>query len=121
MAARLAPGLERRLKAEVTGDVWFDRFNRGRYATDASFYQIMPVGVVVPRTTEEAERAIALARAEGIPVTPRAGAPRNAARPSTNRWSSTAPSTSTASSSSTSRVGAASSSRASCSMTSTGR
>lgn len=73
MAARLAPGLERRLKAEVTGDVWFDRFNRGRYATDASFYQIMPVGVVVPRTTAEAERAIALARAEGIPVTPRGG------------------------------------------------
>lgn len=73
MAARLTPGLERRLKAEVSGDVWFDRFNRGRYATDASFYQIMPLGVVVPRTTEEAERAIALARAEGIPVTPRGG------------------------------------------------
>ncbi|WP_371347055.1 FAD-binding and (Fe-S)-binding domain-containing protein [Ancylobacter sp. IITR112] len=73
MAARLTPGLERRLKAEVSGDVWFDRFNRGRYATDASFYQIMPLGVVVPRTTQEAERAIALARAEGIPVTPRGG------------------------------------------------
>ncbi|TCK29022.1 FAD/FMN-containing dehydrogenase [Ancylobacter aquaticus] len=73
MAARLTPGLERRLKADVSGDVWFDRFNRGRYATDASFYQIMPLGVVVPRTTEEAERAIALARAEGIPVTPRGG------------------------------------------------
>jgi len=73
MAARLAPGLERRLKAETTGDVFFDRFNRGRYATDASFYQMMPVGVVVPRTTDEAERAIALARAEGIPVTARGG------------------------------------------------
>ncbi|MCB4768130.1 FAD-binding protein [Ancylobacter sp. Lp-2] len=73
MAARLAPGLERRLKAEMSGDVWFDRFNRGRYATDASFYQIMPLGVVVPRSVEEAERAIALARAEGIPVTARGG------------------------------------------------
>jgi len=73
MAARLTPGLERRLKAEITGDVWFDRFNRGRYATDASFYQMMPLGVVVPRTTEEAERAIALARSEGVPVVARGG------------------------------------------------
>ena len=53
------PGLERRLKAELSGDVRFDRFTRGRYATDASHYQIMPVGVVAPRTVEEAERAIA--------------------------------------------------------------
>ncbi len=59
------PGLERRLKAELTGDVQFDRFTRGRYATDASHYQITPVGVVAPRTTEEAERAIGIARAEG--------------------------------------------------------
>ena len=44
------PGLERRLKAELSGDVHFDRFTRGRYATDASHYQIMPVGVVAPRT-----------------------------------------------------------------------
>ena len=41
-------------KAELTGEVLFDRFSRGRYATDASHYQIMPVGVVAPRTIEEA-------------------------------------------------------------------
>ena len=46
MAERLLPGLERRLKAEIAGDVQFDRFTRGRYATDASHYQIMPLGVV---------------------------------------------------------------------------
>src|SRR5262250_114493 len=68
-----APGLERRLRAEVSGDVWFDRFTRGRYATDASHYQMMPVGVVVPRSVAEAERAIALARAEGVSVLPRGG------------------------------------------------
>jgi FAD/FMN-containing dehydrogenase len=62
------PGLERRLRAEITGDVLFDRFNRGRYATDASTYQMMPLGVVVPRTLAEAERAIALARDEGAHV-----------------------------------------------------
>src|SRR5438270_592940 len=38
--------LEERLTREITGQVLFDRFSRGRYATDASFYQIMPVGVV---------------------------------------------------------------------------
>jgi hypothetical protein len=39
------PGLERRLKAQLLGDVEFDAFTRGRYATDASHYQIMPIGV----------------------------------------------------------------------------
>ncbi len=67
------PGLERRLKAELSGDVHFDRFTRGRYATDASHYQIMPVGVVAPRTIEEAERAIRIARAEGATVLARGG------------------------------------------------
>src|SRR5450631_1917848 len=67
------PGLERRLKAELSGEVQFDRFSRGRYATDASHYQIMPVGVVAPRTIEEAERAIGLARAEGVSVLARGG------------------------------------------------
>jgi len=67
------PGLERRLKAELTGDVWFDSFTRGRYATDASHYQIMPIGVVAPRSIEEADRAIAIARAEKVTVLPRGG------------------------------------------------
>jgi FAD/FMN-containing dehydrogenase/Fe-S oxidoreductase len=67
------PGLERRLKAEISGGVHFDRFSRGRYATDASHYQIMPIGVVVPRTVAEAERAIAICRAEGVSVLPRGG------------------------------------------------
>ncbi len=71
--AVIRPGLERRLKAELSGDVRFDAFTRGRYATDASHYQIAPLGVVVPRTIEEADRAIALARAEGVTVLPRGG------------------------------------------------
>jgi FAD/FMN-containing dehydrogenase/Fe-S oxidoreductase len=65
--------LEARLAREITGDVLFDRFSRGRYATDASFYQIMPAGVVVPRTMDEALRALAIARDEGRIVTPRGG------------------------------------------------
>src|ERR1700704_4890381 len=73
MAAMLVPGLERRLKAEISGEVEFDRFTRGRYATDASHYQMMPLGVVLPRTMAEAERAIAIARQEGVSVLPRGG------------------------------------------------
>jgi FAD/FMN-containing dehydrogenase/Fe-S oxidoreductase len=68
-----SPGLERRLKAEAAGEILFDRFTRGRYATDASSYQMMPLGVAVPRTVAEAERAIAIARAEGVTVVPRGG------------------------------------------------
>jgi FAD/FMN-containing dehydrogenase/Fe-S oxidoreductase len=73
MAVVAMPGLERRLKAERVGDVRFDVFTRGRYATDASNYQIMPLGVVAPHTTEEAGRAIAVCQMEGVPVTPRGG------------------------------------------------
>jgi FAD/FMN-containing dehydrogenase/Fe-S oxidoreductase len=72
-AASLRPGLERRLKAAIDGDVLFDRFSRGRYATDASSYQMMPVGVVVPRSSEGAVAALALAREERVPVTFRGG------------------------------------------------
>src|SRR5512139_1764486 len=67
------PGLERRLKSELTGEVQFDPFTRGRYSTDASHYQIMPVGVVAPRTIEEADCAIAIARTEGATVLARGG------------------------------------------------
>ena len=57
----------------MTGDVLFNAFDRGRYATDASFYQIMPLGVVIPRTIDEALRALAIARDDGLVVTPRGG------------------------------------------------
>src|SRR3954464_14233039 len=72
MSPRL-PGLERRLRAEVPGEVLFDRFSRGRYATDASHYQVMPIGVAVPRDIAGAERALAIARQEGVSVLARGG------------------------------------------------
>ncbi|MGY4311246.1 FAD-binding and (Fe-S)-binding domain-containing protein [Bradyrhizobium sp. JR3.5] len=68
-----ASSLEQRLRSDLTGDVFFDAFNRGRYATDASFYQIMPAGVVVPRTIDEALRTLAIVRDAGRIVTPRGG------------------------------------------------
>lgn len=65
--------LAKRLSREVSGDVLFGDFDRGRYATDASFYQIKPLGVVVPRTMDDALRAMAIARDTGCKVTPRGG------------------------------------------------
>src|ERR1700729_169590 len=73
MSNRGSMRFEDRLAREVTGEVLFDRFDRGRYATDASFYQIMPLGVVVPRTMDEALRALAITRDQGRIVTPRGG------------------------------------------------
>jgi FAD/FMN-containing dehydrogenase/Fe-S oxidoreductase len=69
----LESSLERRLKAGAVGDVGFDAFTRGRYSTDASHYQIMPLGVVIPRSVEETVRALAICRAEGVAVTARGG------------------------------------------------
>jgi len=68
-----ASKVERRLRSNITGDVLFSEFDRGRYATDASFYQIVPRGVVIPRTVDEALRALAIAKDEDLVVTPRGG------------------------------------------------
>jgi FAD/FMN-containing dehydrogenase/Fe-S oxidoreductase len=60
-----------RLRKETTGEVLFDRGSRGRYATDASIYQIEPVGVFVPRTPGDVALALAIARDARVPVLPR--------------------------------------------------
>ena len=65
------PGLAQRLRKALDAEVLFDRASRGRYSTDASIYQIEPIGVVVPRTEEAARGAIAIAAAEGVPILPR--------------------------------------------------
>jgi len=67
------PRLAQRLRREVEGEVLFSRADRGRYATDASIYQVEPVGVVVPRTTADVAAALSIAREHGVPVLPRGG------------------------------------------------
>jgi FAD/FMN-containing dehydrogenase/Fe-S oxidoreductase len=73
MASSRPEPLERRLRKAVKGEIAFDAFSRGRYATDASIYQIMPVGVLVPDTVDDAIAAVALAREEKVTVLPRGG------------------------------------------------
>jgi len=63
--------LAQRLRKEVDGEVLFDAASRGRYSTDASIYQVEPVGVVVPRNAEAARAALAVAADAGVPVLPR--------------------------------------------------
>ena len=63
--------LAKRLKQELQGDVLFDTFSRGRYSTDASIYQIQPIGVVIPTNEQDVRRAIQIAVQEGVPVLPR--------------------------------------------------
>ena len=63
LAARLARGVE--------GDVLFDAASRGRYATDASIYQVEPIGVLVPKSVDDVRAAIALCREQNVPLLPR--------------------------------------------------
>jgi FAD/FMN-containing dehydrogenase/Fe-S oxidoreductase len=61
---------ERRLK-QTGCDVRFDNLTRQLYATDASIYQIEPVGAAFPRSAREASAVIRAAADAGVPVTPR--------------------------------------------------
>ena len=65
--------LAQRLRQATQGEVHFDAASRGRYATDASIYQIMPVGVFVPTTPEDVATALAVARELKVPVLARGG------------------------------------------------
>src|SRR2546427_634121 len=60
--------LAARLRREIEGEVLFDPASRGRYSTDASIYQIDPVGVVVPKTEQDAKIALQIAVEEGVPI-----------------------------------------------------
>lgn len=65
--------LARRLRSDTRGQVLFDAASRGRYATDASIYQIMPVGVFVPTCEQDIATALQIARELKVPVLPRGG------------------------------------------------
>ena len=68
-----AARLEDRLRRELRGEVLFDAFSRGRYSTDASVYQIEPIGIAVPKDRDDIAAALQIAREEGVPVLPRGG------------------------------------------------
>ena len=69
----LDAALAGRLRREVEGAVLLGAGDRGRYATDASIYQVQPLAVVVPKTIADVQAVLALARDGGVPVLPRGG------------------------------------------------
>src|SRR4051812_17314564 len=60
--------LERKLRADTQGEVLFDAASQGRYATDASIYQVMPIGVFLPKIDADVAAAIDIARDLKVPV-----------------------------------------------------
>jgi FAD/FMN-containing dehydrogenase len=65
--------LRRSLEQNVNGEVRFDTSSRVLYSTDASIYQIEPLGVVVPRTTDALAATVAIAMEHRVPLVPRGG------------------------------------------------
>lgn len=65
--------LEARLKATVRGEVFFDPASRALYATDASNYRQLPIGVVRPRDAEDVIATVAACREFGAAVLSRGG------------------------------------------------
>ena len=65
--------LARELERAVRGEVRFDGYSRALYNSDASIYQMEPVGVVFPRDAEDVSAAIRLAAQYGVPILPRGG------------------------------------------------
>ena len=65
--------IEAELKKRIEGDIRFDRYTRLLYSTDASIYQIEPIGVVVPRHKGDVQAVIEVANKLGVPVLPRGG------------------------------------------------
>lgn len=65
--------LEQELRRHVEGDIRFDKFSRLLYSTDASMYQMEPMGVVAPRHAGDVQAVIEVANKLGVPILPRGG------------------------------------------------
>ena len=90
-------GLRRALATEFAGEVRFDKVSRALYSTDASVYQIEPLGVVLPRSRDDLDSARRRsARSSAVRSRCAAAARRRPARRSGRAWSSTPRSTCTA-------------------------
>ena len=72
-AAQETQELVHLLDKAIDGEVRFDGYSRMLYSTDASPYQIQPLGVVIPRSADDVQATIALATQQHVPVLPRGG------------------------------------------------
>ncbi|NKE36400.1 FAD-binding protein [Natronococcus sp. JC468] len=67
------PRLVSDLRRRIDGEVRFDEYSRELYATDASAYEMTPIGVVLPRSTTDVASVVAYCADREIPVLPRGG------------------------------------------------
>ena len=74
------------LKEAITGEVRFERLDRALYSTDASIYQIVPLGVVIPKSADDVVATVKECARFGVPITARGGGTSGGAR-----WSSPSP------------------------------
>ena len=61
------------LRRTILGEVRFDAYSRMLYSTDASLYQIQPIGVVIPKNADDVQAALEIAARHKVPVLPRGG------------------------------------------------
>ncbi len=72
-AAMKRDALARAFHQHFSGEVRFDDTSRRLYSTDASIYQVMPLGVVIPRTPGDLVAAVQIAAELEVPIVPRGG------------------------------------------------
>lgn len=68
---RARDGIARDLETLIAGEVRFGDHDRMLYATDASIYQVAPIGVAVPRTIADVEAIVGYAARHQLPILPR--------------------------------------------------
>ena len=65
--------LEAHLSDTLAGEVRFDLYSKALYSTDASLYQIQPIGVVIPKNSEDVIKTVQIASEHNVPILPRGG------------------------------------------------
>src|SRR5690606_11356617 len=65
--------LEHALRGQIAGEIRTDAMTRALYATDASLYQVMPLGVLIPGEMDDVQAAVETAARFGVPILPRGG------------------------------------------------
>ena len=73
MNTATSENLERLLSETLTGEVRFDLYSKALYSTDASLYQIQPIGVVIPKDCQDVIKTVQIASEHNVPILPRGG------------------------------------------------
>ncbi len=73
MNTSISETLEQQLSDTLAGEVRFDLYSKALYSTDASLYQIQPIGVVIPKNKQDVIRTVQIASEHKVPILPRGG------------------------------------------------